>query len=293
MGEITFDKSVEAKVSKLLETIAKNDIGKVILNEIEATSKTLTFKPRTAANINANGKCNVETKTLRIKEAAPRGTGRGDTPIYDQTGRPVPFRLPTPSGGTVTKLGTGEGSDVEIHFDIDLYESGCAHHGPGSLVDEVLIHELVHALRSMQGEHNAIPVPSNPDLFMVTHDEYDTEEEFLAIVVANVYSSRNGGTQLRAGHRGHFALKPPLNTSAGFLQEPIHNKYMNIYRLTWKHTFYKLAVIPATFNPFAELSRNTARLGGAMTLPKAIYPSPQSEWIDVSKHMAPPLPRRR
>lgn len=39
----------------------------MILNSIRDTSKTLTFKPRTAANINANGKCNAEIKTLKIR----------------------------------------------------------------------------------------------------------------------------------------------------------------------------------------------------------------------------------
>ena len=55
-------------------------------------------------------------------------------------------------------VGTGKGSDVTIYFTPDTRQkSGCNTGTYGSQPDEVLFHEMVHALRYMQGKSNAIP----------------------------------------------------------------------------------------------------------------------------------------
>src|SRR5262249_15888945 len=121
--------------------------------------------------------------------------------------------------------------------------------------DEVLFHEMIHALRSIQGVRNDVPTED-------TVRDYDTEEEFLAIVATNVYISAKGGLKLRADHHGHLPLKPPLDTSAGFLTDPNNLKLLKLYRLTWAPTFLALAnVLTAKFNPFRELNKSLAYLG--------------------------------
>jgi hypothetical protein len=81
--------------------------------------------------------------------------------------------------------GTGEGSSVEIGFDPDNYSEACIKRGPGSQPDVVLLHEMVHALRMMQGQYNKVPTKNA---------FYDDEEEFVAIVIANVYLSQSPST---------------------------------------------------------------------------------------------------
>jgi hypothetical protein len=53
--------------------------------------------------------------------------------------------------------GTGDGSSVEISFDPDNYTESCIRRGAASQPDDVLLHEMVHALRMMQGKYNQIP----------------------------------------------------------------------------------------------------------------------------------------
>ncbi|MGI8570197.1 MAG: hypothetical protein ACR2KT_14645 [Methylocella sp.] len=173
--------------------------------------------------------------------------------------------------------GTGTGSDVTIYFTPDIYgKSGCDGGVYGSLADEVLFHEMVHALRQIQGKYNAIPTGDS-------FSGYKNEEEFLAVVATNVYISAKGSTQLRADHTGHFRLQPPLDTSAGFLTDANNMKLMNIYRLAWDQTFLALSnVVTAKFNPFRDLSTKLGYFGpvrGYRTLdirprPLGTYPLP-------------------
>ena len=85
---------------------------------------------------------------------------------------------------------------------------------------------------------------------------YKDEEEYLAIIATNVYMSANGvdNDGLRGGHDGHYALQPPLNTSAGFLADPTNRKLMKIYQLAWADAFRGLAGVKVPFNPFRERS---------------------------------------
>lgn len=53
---------------------------------------------------------------------------------------------------------------------------------PGHLPDEDLIHELVHAARILGGDLKATKLKG-------TMEKWDTEEEFFAVVVTNIYSS--------------------------------------------------------------------------------------------------------
>lgn len=78
-------------------------------------------------------------------------------------------------------VGTGKGSDSMVFFTPSIYT---VDHGPGSLGDEVLLHEMVHALRETMGMHHGILTVHNP-----VDKCYDNDEEFYAILVANIYMS--------------------------------------------------------------------------------------------------------
>jgi hypothetical protein len=116
--------------------------------------------------------------------------------------------------------------------------------GPASRPDEVLFHELVHACRELRGVLYRSGVNGG----------FDNEEEYLAVVIDNIYLSEKGQTQLRASHYGHTILKDPDK----FLDANIDLKprmLLERLRLSQGTLFDSLAHIgpdmlrPAKFNP--------------------------------------------
>ncbi len=237
--------------------IESNKVGQVIIDLIRKIKKDLIFLPRDAGKVAISGVCNAETVAQEKMDSAPKGAS-GRAPPYWYRG--VEDNPETSEDERFTLVpyqwtGTGAGSNVKIFFDPDGFmQSNCVNlTGAGSQIDEVLFHEMVHALRYMQGKSKCIPTDNV---------RYDHEEEFLAIVVTNVYISAAGGSLLRADHQNFATLKPPLTTSSGFLSDPENLKLMNINRLTWTETFMALSgVVSAPFNPFLELSHRLAWLG--------------------------------
>ena len=258
MGEIYFGGPLDYnnQVYAVLGNIKLNQTGKEIHALIRKTDHDLTFVPYDDTD------CNAGTVARHPKDAAPKGVsdkpdakmdngeyqgarwfrGDPDDPTTDVDERENAVK----GKGT----GTGKGSDATIKFTPGIYgQAGCHPEGTyGSKADEVLFHEMIHALRMMQGKYNAIPLGDR-------YYGYENEEEYLAIIATNVYMSANGvdNDGLRGGHDGHYALQPPLNTSAGFLADPTNRKLMNIYRLVWADAFLAIAGVDAAFNPFREL----------------------------------------
>ncbi|SRR5579871_1508324 len=260
MAEITITGSPEYQdsIKPLLKAIETNAVGKVILRAIENTGKdkVLTIGPYTKGN-DAIGYCNALTTARDPAAAYPKGVrpdpnvtapairgafiGRDDDLFtrdrderYDQ--QPAGF------------IGTGAGSSADIEFSPENWGASpksCYAGFPAALPDEVLFHEIVHGLRDLQGVRNPWPTEDK---------DYGNDEEYLAIVTTNVYISAKPSTQLRANADGHWPLKPPLNTSAGFLSDGRNLRLLNIYQLAWRPTFFELAqVSAASFNPFREL----------------------------------------
>src|SRR5262249_1448294 len=198
----TRDKDYEGQVQDLLDKkIKRNRVGEVILKAINDTGKDLTIKPFSKFSGGA-AKCgDAVVKSMDKFRASPQGIGRKGatgrdrwydgsyddpkTPKIDERFTLVDEAEPASGGGSDTVLyftpGAGRSSAC----------SGAG--GAGSQDDEVLLHELVHCLRRMQGLHNPVPTVDKG---------YDNEEEFLAIVVTNVYMSVKYGktAQFRADH---------------------------------------------------------------------------------------------
>ncbi len=75
------------------------------------------------------------------------------------------------------------------------------------LRDEVLLHELVHSGRLLDGfEQGAHKLEPNPDDVVPYANEdsaaYETIEEFMTILVSNIYLSEKGQKVFRASHGG-------------------------------------------------------------------------------------------
>jgi hypothetical protein len=140
------------------------------------------------------------------------------------------------------------GHNAHIHYSPTTWNrfllNQHGHDVAGAHPDEVLLHETTHALREDDGTFN----PRALD------HAYDTEEEFFAILVANIYASELGRLHdLRADHHSHHEISANQDTSAEFLPRLDPNDYK--YRLIKKFVdeepklTHKLAHVRASFNP--------------------------------------------
>jgi hypothetical protein len=111
-----------------------------------------------------------------------------------------------------------------VKFDPDPYlqDSACYQikkrgtNNRGFLPDEVLFHELLHAHRGSLGLSLNGASRLGGGLF-----RYGKEEEFLAIVITNIYVSDETNrvkSGLRRDHAGGYPLERELSTSLGFFQ---------------------------------------------------------------------------
>jgi hypothetical protein len=92
-------------------------------------------------------------------------------------------------------LGTGKGTSSKIVFSPGPFaKTGtCSVDGAGRDADEILFHEMCHAMRYAVGQRNAC---------FETPLGYRDYEEFVAVLLTNVYSSETG-RMLRKDHSGY------------------------------------------------------------------------------------------
>ncbi|MEI9984978.1 MAG: M91 family zinc metallopeptidase [Aliidongia sp.] len=121
--------------------------------------------------------------------------------------------------------GQGGGSDSDVSFTPVIWTKYCNQnkhaHRSGAQPDEILFHEMTHATRQMRGVFDPQPLG-----FL-----YDTEEEFFAILLANIYASETGRSlDLRSDH--HTFEHLTTDTNATFLPKKDASDYR--YRLVEK-----------------------------------------------------------
>lgn len=251
-GGIQIDGSsqYESDVETQLKAIHKNLVGKLLLELIDAEStKHIRIVPYTG------GDCNASARPAKPSDGAPRRpggklyAGNPDGAYVDpKTGKLVP----TTRDDLATYTGTGRGSNTTVKYSPDTYVKSACYGGLyGSQADEALFHELVHGYRYLRGMYNPIP----------THEKlwgYWNEEEWLAILITNIYiSAKNGNNKnLRKDHASHEELQAPLNMSDGFLLDYSQLRLVEKYvgqELQW---FDKLKMIKAPYNPIGEFLIN-------------------------------------
>src|SRR4051812_32513034 len=139
----------EQDVLELLGTMAQTwtgyDLFMAIYNEGIRAHRRIIIVPYTLKDRTQGP--NAYSSADNVRAAAPAGginfQGGGDDLTTPEDDRYV----------TIGK-GTGGGSSTHVHFSTDTTFSG----GPGSKLDEILFHELVHSMREMQGEEQSIPM---------------------------------------------------------------------------------------------------------------------------------------
>lgn len=250
----------EHSVSGLLDKLGSTWTGRAILKAIRRTAgqgRKLRIVPYSAADRMAMGQDNAFARASKAAAAAPRGV----IDFAGGTGNDR-FRL-------VGYMGTGAGSDSEIHFTPQeptpvcgsgVVASACRLRGQAEHnADETLLHEMVHSMRQMLGQSQRYPTVVSG---------YDNDEEFFAIVITNVYISEKGGKALRASHHGSYgALSADLATSEKFLgkgdavitPEKFENRRL-IQKLAGQN--YDVcstiaAHVQGEFNPIGEYMTNT------------------------------------
>ena len=160
-------------------------------------------------------------------DAPPLYCADGPVENRNSTGTPLPL------GG---QKGSGRGSDTVINFTPQDYIKTCAL--PGGRPDEVLLHEMVHALRMELGLN----------LCLGMDDGYDTSEEFYAILIANIYRSESGYRDLRANHNGKQMLAAPLTDDGQFYKQ-WKDKIDSLIREMPPSLSNSIAAVPCAFNP--------------------------------------------
>jgi hypothetical protein len=224
-----------------VKAILRTDTGKAVFADIGAASPLkLTIRAYVPEE---DGDENAYSRGV----SPERSTLKGE-PVRDTDGTPIP--------GLV---GTGQGSLADVAFTSSMWGPRGTKNltGPGSLPDEVLLHELVHAARQMKGIVDSSAVDSR----------YDNEEEFVAIVVCNVYLSEKKQTQFRASHGTvpRKIAKYTIGTRCEVLSEPekflanplkvipapvdVLRKVRTREPQLWK----AMSAVKTTFNPFRDM----------------------------------------
>jgi hypothetical protein len=188
----------ETQVASVLDGIKETIVGQVLLREIMRSPKGKVVRIIPIA---------FGTQDARSVPADTRGSSPYNEPLK------FPGDLPNTAqreraGQVVTDssnkpiLGTGDGSNVTIRYDALTWLMGPMQTGRiGNLMpDDVLVHELLHALRMMMGLVNLLDM-GNED-----HTRrFGNTEEFYALLVANIFvSERNGKYKTNQPLRGNI-----------------------------------------------------------------------------------------
>lgn len=225
-------KRFETTVVQLVNEVTKPASGFWIVQEINgASSKKVMIKPwipqEDADELNKNSGLPYGTP-----DSYAKATPAGD---YAKT-------TEKPAKGD--NLGVGGGTDYVIRYTPWWYQGKSARKGPAFGADELMCHELIHAMNAIKGIM-VLTSGAPPD--------FDGLEEFGAILMTNIYSGQLR-RQLRKDHDGHQILPPPLDTSQGFYTRfgyyveqvaKLHPQLAGVY----KHWGSDTNFLP--FNPFA------------------------------------------
>ncbi len=219
-----YERAVNAQLSK----IALQPVGALLLQTIRRQVWIVPNpRPHAAAAAGALGDTPAE---------ASRGFRAGHQVRNPRTGEPFPgFGQGTGNGAGATVLYTpGEW--------IDGSRLRGKRVGPGSSADQVLFHELFHAMRVTNGLLDTRPLRGELA-------EYDNFAEFFCIMVSNIYISQSTGGALRSNHR---ANGPALTTPMSFTWNENHQRLIRILCADQPVFTRAIALQRAFFNPFRD-----------------------------------------
>jgi hypothetical protein len=232
----------EEWIPHLINEISRQATGCWLLSEIQGASHKVIVKPwipdpeATAAQ-NAQGLPYGKPKDYAA--ASPSGIpGKpADIDHLDQL-----FKR--------ENIGTGAGSDFVIWFTPWWYVGPGRRSGPAFDPDELLYHELVHAMNSVRGVLRVTGRAATG---------FDDLDEFCAITLTNTYSAQTG-RRLRWDHQGHQLLPAALCNDAAFYAK--YDEYVNAVNkyhpnLVKIYQFWANDKAFLPFNPFGPATTKT------------------------------------
>jgi hypothetical protein len=171
----------ENSVDSIITNLSKKVSSWAVMKALSDSGHTLTIEPNPVVE------CNATTFPKSAQDAARAGAEaehcskaiKGDN------------------------LGTGKGTNSKIVFSPGPFAKNgmCSVEGAGRDADEILFHEITHAMRYAAGQRNSC---------FTTPLGYRDYEEFVAVLFTNVYSSETGRS-LRKDHSGYE--KMPVTTA--------------------------------------------------------------------------------
>jgi hypothetical protein len=129
--------------------------------------------------------------------------------------------------------------------------------------DEVLLHELVHGARIVS-LHLSLGPAAEKGLMM-----YDSDEEFFAVLVENIYQSELKSGPLRSSHTGFLEMDKNLQDSLAFFQVS-GNAFEKIEKFAKQNSglAQALSKVEVPFNPLNAYFCHTAK---AREMSKSAY----------------------
>ena len=222
----------EEQVLTVLTSLLMFETGRAVINDIwSRPSRRLRIIP----DCNLNHTAFTQAHTRRDARNATQA-GEPQRNAFGVVGRHLP-------------RGTGLGGNVDIHYmpmthamDIVAYDSPCPLPVyPGFDRHEGLLHELVHAARTLRGLLNRRRAP----------DKMDNWEEFFAVLVANVYASERG-RPLRANHYRTTPL--PAQNRDRWIRVPLYRQQIERMMRQQPDLSRRLSAIDTEFNPFRQIA---------------------------------------
>lgn len=177
------------RVTSRLSQIRARRTGLALIAEIADTEWTVRIVPYHGKGINAKTEAD------------------GDDRDATARGKPVYYRVPVARRSLRPQLGRGVGTDALITFSPEMW-TGAAMAKPSNAPDEALFHEMVHASRIMRGVSDDPPVNAG----------YTDQEEYLAVVLTNIYMSEKGQWVFAGDHDISTVLQGSQATD--FLRNP-------------------------------------------------------------------------
>ncbi len=213
----------------------------------------------------------------RRYHAAIVQTIRTDSDVVDmylnasESGRETSLTGPSKLANSERNI-AGPGDSAIIEFDPsvwgggslvrDLAQSGnpTQYSGAGMEAEDVLFHELIHALRSLKGVS---------DRRRTETADYVSVEEFAACLITNItLNEKNPRGPLRYGEINFKPMPEPFRTSAGYLR---HTEHVDLIRRLYGQDvslMHNIAGSPHQ-NPFNPIRRY---------LRGAVFPAPMTDW---------------